>query len=388
MKCGGNHHKLLHKGGSQENLRDERQCSTGLQKPHHFIKWNVNAPSWFPKKEKPCQSESSSSEEDVQRVFVASVQSERRGLAWRIVPLQLLGKNGQKVDVNALLDDGAEVNVLDEKVARQLKIDGKPSKVALSGLGNVKPQDLVRRATVRLMAPCTGTKAEINVCLSTTSVGGLMPMNVENLPTMYPHLKHLKISKPFGGKRVQMIIGNASPHLISALSPDVVGKAQEPVGRTCALGVTVAGPVSEGPPPRNRKKKKRKKITSKRKNVDAEQSLLEQLKGVQEELKALKLELAKMKKKEMEKNEETHDIRMAEKKDVGYLQSHVSGKTAEEQQVPKFTWKDMASLVEGVDAQMKMVRADGAPYHGFPFEKMEWPSILHRGSYQECAFGH
>ncbi|XP_055914028.1 uncharacterized protein LOC129947476 [Eupeodes corollae] len=164
---------------------------------------------------------------------------------FRIVPVILYG-NGSQIKTFAFLDDGSSLTLMDEELATQLNMKGKPQPLCLKWTGNTnRYENQSQLLTLRISS--TVHDAKIYALSDVHTVKNLslpyQSLNFEDLQNKYEHLKGLPIES----------YDNQSPRLLIGLKHTKLGlplkcregRTEEPVATKTRLGWLVHGSCSQ-----------------------------------------------------------------------------------------------------------------------------------------------
>ncbi|XP_062704199.1 uncharacterized protein LOC134286582 [Aedes albopictus] len=116
------------------------------------------------------------------------------GPLFRIMPVTLYG-NGCKVNVFAFIDEGSQLTLLEEVIAKQLGIDGPAEPLSLQWTGDIKRNES-KSQRVSMEVSGTGSLKRFKLSDARTVGGLLLPsqsMRYEELASRYPYLRGLPL---------------------------------------------------------------------------------------------------------------------------------------------------------------------------------------------------
>ena len=150
---------------------------------------------------------------------------------------------GEAALANAMLDDGCSSAALVSKgLAQKLKLKGRVKWASTEGVGGHVTRHQTLFTCVRVANATTKLGRVIPAQVMDRPAGTYEPVNWKESKKQYTHLRDLPLMAPIAGLGVEVMIGNQYATLTASLE-EVVGGADEPVGRRTALGWTVVGPV-------------------------------------------------------------------------------------------------------------------------------------------------
>ncbi|XP_058826902.1 uncharacterized protein LOC131686906 [Topomyia yanbarensis] len=224
--CGRNgcelkHHETLHK--DQKSVPSDASASNMNKTPP--------TPHHVSPEQKP-----SSSEHGCHSHQVTSSQ-----VLFRYLPIVLHGKHGS-IQTFALLDDGSELTLLDNELADELQLEGEITPLCLHWTGGEKrSEDCSRSVGLEVSAKHNRSK-KYSLQGVRTVKGLLLPpqtLNVDELVSLYPHLKGLPITSYYK-IRPRIMIGIKDQHL-SLVQKSREGALHQPIAVKTRLGWTVCG---------------------------------------------------------------------------------------------------------------------------------------------------
>ena len=157
----------------------------------------------------------------------------------------LVGPNGEKVKVNALLDDGSNRTLIDKKLARKLSLETKEeTELVLKGVKGKTTREVSELVEFTLESVYQKKTYRVMASTATNPVGGLYPVHWDRVSFYWSHLRGLEIA-PMEYAPCQLLIGSDYPHLMKSLG-EIYHKDETkaaPIARVTPLGITVTGPL-------------------------------------------------------------------------------------------------------------------------------------------------
>ncbi len=151
--------------------------------------------------------------------------------------------NGQGCWANAMLDDGCTAQALvGKELAEKLGLTGKTVLACTEGVGGTITSYRTILATIRVGAAEQMNKTALTAQVMENPAGNYQPVDWTVRKHKFPHLQGLSLTPPVPRRGVEVMLGNAAPHLLASLE-EVAAQEGAPVARRTALGWTVAGPV-------------------------------------------------------------------------------------------------------------------------------------------------
>lgn len=156
-----------------------------------------------------------------------------------------LDANGRKIDINCMLDDGANRCILTEDACRYLGFDTQR---------NAQPFEMHTAGKCIEVFTSTEYKVQLMSCDGTYQTDLVVQSCPHRIPGDYEvidwsikknsfnHLRDCIVHKPAEPKVVDLVIGVNRPDLHTSYK-ELVGNVNEPVGRMGPLGVTIVGKV-------------------------------------------------------------------------------------------------------------------------------------------------
>ena len=240
--CGGNHHTLMHRYTTATG--GEPKTGTGL-KENKVDSNNGNAEQQSQARQGNALPRNVTGAGNDRETAVATTGAGENRVCLGIVPIKVQGKGGDRmVETYALLDNGSEVTLCHERLAKELKLDGDRLRFTLTGMtGSAQVEsclvDLVvtsmnESATVELL----NVRTVNNMPISTSCI-----VKKEDL-ARWPHLRDIDIPVIENGE-VMLLIGlKENPGLFLPLECKS-GEHNEPIAIRYSLGWTVMGPMED-----------------------------------------------------------------------------------------------------------------------------------------------
>ncbi|XP_043478769.1 uncharacterized protein LOC122509074 [Leptopilina heterotoma] len=156
----------------------------------------------------------------------------------------VVGKNGERIEIRALLDQGSEVTFITERVVQMLRVKKEPAMIRVTGIDNA----------------FLGTaKSLVNVIITPTqNFEKKIPISALVLPKLnnhivskadylsdWEHLRDLDLADPtpFDNKEFDMIIG--ADYYGSLLLPGLIkGPVRSPTAQATVFGWIISGPLN------------------------------------------------------------------------------------------------------------------------------------------------
>ncbi len=242
-KCGRPHHVLLH-GARWEGPPGRRPPGGG----QHTLVGQDGAPDGA--EDLPPEVE------DPEGAAVASEYGFKTAEKQHRVSLRTIGvwlghpTSGKEIYVNALLDDGSTCSALvGEAAARELKLKGHHVKTVTEGVGGRTVEENSLITSIKIRRHGGGLVRVLPAQVMKNPAGSYQPVDWRQQQHLHSHLQDLElppVAQVVGG--VQLLLGNANPHLHAGLE-ERAGGEREPYARLTPLGWTVTGPTVPGPLP-------------------------------------------------------------------------------------------------------------------------------------------
>jgi hypothetical protein len=189
------------------------------------------------------QSEKSEEEEqtfaNVARYVYITAERRRRRVALRIVPVKIQG-----YIFNALLDDGATHAFLSRRAAKILELSGETMIAEVAGIGNITTKYKTCQVQFQVESLDGTCKKKITAKVMPELCGKVKPIDWNQAKKKYEHLQNITFPQVDKEVSIDLIIGNSTPSLLTAIEKEVEGKNDnEPTARKTRLGWTAVGLV-------------------------------------------------------------------------------------------------------------------------------------------------
>ena len=158
----------------------------------------------------------------------------------RTVPVWLLGTRGQRIQVNAFLDDGSDTTYVRDDVATALGFCAEDGHLRVSTLTDRDIELRSRTVLLGIESLDGGTRATVHAWTMEEMCHGLPIPNWNRHKARWEHLKDIPFPKAPGRRTVDVLIGSDHPELSLALE-ERVGLLGEPIARRTPLGWTCVG---------------------------------------------------------------------------------------------------------------------------------------------------
>ncbi|XP_055643357.1 uncharacterized protein LOC129779730 [Toxorhynchites rutilus septentrionalis] len=164
----------------------------------------------------------------------------RTGPLFRIIPVTLYGNNCQ-VDIYAFVDEGSQITLLEDAVAKQLGLNGTSEPLSLQWTGNIKRSE---PKSYRVNTEISGVRMSKRFKLvDARTVGGLLlpsqTMNYQELSGWYPHLRGIPLQN-FEEVSPKLLIGLDNLKLTVPLKIRE-GGWEDPIAAKSRIGWSVYG---------------------------------------------------------------------------------------------------------------------------------------------------
>ena len=166
-------------------------------------------------------------------------------ISLRFAVVKLMGPTGKECFVNALLDDGSNRSVIEEKLARELNLDlGYKQRLALRGIGNETHEEDSALVRFQLQSVDKRVNTVMHAATMESPVGELWPTRWNNFRHHWINL----LDTPFdeGPKKpVQLLIGSDYGRLMMCKEERALPSwdIPAPIARRTPLGWTATGPL-------------------------------------------------------------------------------------------------------------------------------------------------
>ena len=230
-----NTHKLCHnclKAGHNANVcYCKYRCQTCKEKHHTSIHSSVPAPTV--------------AHVTVAQTTVVEEEDEVPDALITTAKLLLIGPDGTELPARALIDSGASISLVTQRVAQMLLLPLKPTKLRLSVVQGEVSRPLKHRATIHLSPlHCKGLKLKCKPYVAPTVTADLPPGLVPSV-THLPHLAGLPLADPSYNLpgRIDILLGaDMAPAILSQVTSRK-GSNDEPMAQATIFGWSISGPV-------------------------------------------------------------------------------------------------------------------------------------------------
>ena len=212
-------------GHTQANCKSSYKCKECGQRHHTSIHQKTASTP---------VNHSSSASHQVPDVLMATAQ------------LVITGPNGKELQARALLDSGAGLSLISDRVAKMLNLPLQPTKLQLSVAQGETAKPLHHLTSINL-SPLHNRAMKIpcHPAVSPTVTADLPPQPVQPV-TDLPHLMGLQLadtSHHLPG-RIDLLLGADMAPLIMTPQPLRCGKKTEPIAQSTHFGWVLSGPVN------------------------------------------------------------------------------------------------------------------------------------------------
>lgn len=157
----------------------------------------------------------------------------------RLVPVYLCGKDGRKIVVNALLDEGSDTSYVKEDVIHALGIQGSGGLLDIATIsGTVETPSL--KVQVEVESLDGRFQRTMDVWTMPDMCSNLKVVNWNELKVQFSHLSGIDFPKSSGRQSVDLLLGSDYPELGICLD-EKIGGMGEPIARKTPLGWTCVG---------------------------------------------------------------------------------------------------------------------------------------------------
>ncbi|XP_062558001.1 uncharacterized protein LOC134222874 [Armigeres subalbatus] len=167
---------------------------------------------------------------------------------FRIIPVVLYGKR-KSITIYAFIDEGSQITMLEEKVAKDLGVTGPMRPLTLQWTGNVKRNEM-RSQEVSLQIAGKSSNKRLELRQARTVSCLVLPtqrLDYRELSNRFPHLKGLPV-EGYDHVRPKLLIGLDNLRLGVPLRLRQ-GGPHDPIAAKCLLGWSIYGNVSANPTP-------------------------------------------------------------------------------------------------------------------------------------------
>ncbi|XP_062714917.1 uncharacterized protein LOC134291324 [Aedes albopictus] len=167
---------------------------------------------------------------------------------FRILPVVLYA-HGKCITVFAFIDEGSQVTMLEEKVAKELGVSGPKKPLTLQWTGNVKRDELrSEEVSMQISGKQNETRYELRQVRTVSRL--LLPaqrLSYKEMASRFPHLKGLPIAD-YDLVQPKLLIGLDNLGLGVPLKIRE-GRSSDPIAAKCRLGWSIYGRLSTKPVP-------------------------------------------------------------------------------------------------------------------------------------------
>ena len=175
----------------------------------------------------------------------SATASGRKRVCLRVIPVQGLC-NGRIIETYALLDDGSDVSLCDQRLLEKLGLKGISRQFTLTTLSNTEEQ-----SGLEVSLNVSSIDVEKGLCIARVwSVEGI-PVSQKSIPVpddlrRWPHLQDLSFPQ-IDEQKAMLLIGGHCPEAFWVLD-ERKGASDEPYAVKFPLGWTLLGPVGPANP--------------------------------------------------------------------------------------------------------------------------------------------
>ena len=220
-ECGRKHHLLLH-----ESKANHAQFAKAYE-------YAMKMKSMYPE---------ASSDEDIEgnSAFAMCHRANSGPISLRIVPVWVRHR-GKDALIYALLDDGANVTMLDVHVATYLELKGTAGTLTLGVAGGRVEEIPSMVSSVEILSLDGKFRKKVDLTVVPDPVGDLKAFDWFSIKDQWKHLRDVKVPHMDPTRRVEMIIGQDQAKLLVS-HEDREQPGDGPVARRGPLGWTISGP--------------------------------------------------------------------------------------------------------------------------------------------------
>ena len=243
-------YRCLNINHTGNNCTMAKTCNIdGCQWKHHRLLHNPRATTRkrepVKPEEAPVKSKADTAVTVVKKIveeslFVSMVGARRTAL--RTLPIILMHDN-QRLQVNAMLDDGSSQSYITEEVADQLKLDGPRVEMEVTTLSGRTYTFYGREVDVEVQSLDRRFRSKIQLVTMEDITGQMRPVEWHLHKEGWAYLASIPFGKIGTRKLIDVLLGCDVAHLHVSLE-EVLGKIGEPIARRTPLGWTCIGGVS------------------------------------------------------------------------------------------------------------------------------------------------
>lgn len=178
------------------------------------------------------------------RVVAASSRSDSNTTLLQVVPVRVVGTQGQTRTVCALLDPGSQTSLCCEDVVARLGLKGKRQPLCLQNVEGAGAVQNCQRLSLELMPETSDKKISVPEVFAVKSINLTVP-HIQKKGS-WAHLRDLNVPD-LSGQKVEMLLGANVLEAVLQLEAKV-GRPGEPVAIRTAFGWTLTGSVSSCAP--------------------------------------------------------------------------------------------------------------------------------------------
>lgn len=237
--CGSDHHYLLHPTGGETRNNDGK------------FKQTNNNPQTTAAKRQPFRPSTSSVNNNatvtnIDKISVGTVETSRPRVCFKVVPVKVSSKSGDKVVyTNAFFDSGSDATLCLDSLVNELEInDPRPTSYVMTTV-DCEEQKAGYSVELNVESLTGDTKFCLENVLTTQSLP-VTPKHVASNDELrrWSHLSDVVLPE-IEKKNVAILIGSDRPDIIDIAHEKRVGSKGEPFAVKTPLGWTVYGPVEE-----------------------------------------------------------------------------------------------------------------------------------------------
>jgi hypothetical protein len=148
------------------------------------------------------------------------------------------------VKANVILDNGATLSLVSERVAKKLKLQGILVPLSINTVGEEVDRKMVTKAEIKIHGADRGFLARAQVYVIPDFVK-VQPVDWNKAKQSFAHLKNIEFPAILEDKDCQMLIGNDNPEIVAPKEAAVMGREGkgDPFAIKTALGWRAAGTV-------------------------------------------------------------------------------------------------------------------------------------------------